>query len=179
MSAIEALPPMERRTAERLSPASSLRVTVGRGTGSVIDISRGGMRVRHTGLATRGAKLRVAFEWQNERFDATAEVLSSRVAGLGDGSSIGTMFETRLRFANLREISNALLDQVLSAIRNRELRRWVANLRGWADDVRHDEGSTDGAFIRCRIIGIRWRTTWTQDSKQPENGFVVPATIRA
>ena len=176
MSAIEQLAPAERRQSERLSPANSIRVTVGRGAGIMIDVSRTGMRARHTGAAARGTHLRVTFEWEKERFDATAEVMASRVAILGPS----TTFETRLRFTKMSDESRALLELVLAAIRSAELRRWVANLRGWSDGPQSDEDSgDDGAFIRCRLIGMRWRTTWTHDSAQPEHGFAVPASIKA
>ncbi|HJQ36004.1 MAG TPA: PilZ domain-containing protein [Thermoanaerobaculia bacterium] len=176
MSAIEALPPAaERRNAERLSPAHSIRVTVGRGTGLVVDVSRTGIRVRHSAAAMRGSHLRVTFEWEKERFDATAEVLASRVASLGKT----TLFDTRLRFTSMSESSLALLDRVLAAIRDSELRRWVSNLHGWTESAQASEETDDhGAFLRCRLIGMRWRTTWTQDPTQPDNGFAVPATIK-
>lgn len=173
MSALEALPPAERRTSERLSPTQSIRVAVGRGAGIVIDVSRTGMRVRHSAGATRGSHLRVTFEWEKERFDATAVVLASRVVSLGNT----TLFETRVRFTDVSESSVALLHRVLEAIRNLELRRWVSNLHGW-NETPPDEADDHGAFLRCRLIGIRWRTTWTQDPTQPDNGFAVPATIK-
>jgi hypothetical protein len=174
MSAIEALPPAERRTSERLSPAHNIHVTIGRGSGFVVDISSTGMRVRHSAAAMRGSQLRVTFEWEKERFDATAVVLASRVVSLG----YTTLFETRLRFTNMRESSCELLDRILTAMRSEELRRWVANLHGWTDSAPQEEETDDGAFLRCRLIGMRWRTTWTQDSTQPDNGFAVPATIK-
>ncbi len=175
MSAIEALPPAERRTSERLSPAHSIRVTVGRGTGLVVDVSRTGMRVRHSAAATRGSHLRVTFEWEKERFDATAEVLASRVASLGNT----TLFDTRLRFTGMSDSSRELLDRVLAAMRSQELRRWVSNLQGWSENAPQQEEVDDqGAFLRCRLIGMRWRTTWTRDPTQPDNGFAVPATIK-
>jgi hypothetical protein len=177
MSAIEALPVTDRRRAERLRPASSIRVMIGRGTGTILDLSRGGLRVRHTLALTRGTQVRVAFDWQNERFDAVGEVLASRVATLGDHSGAPTMFETRVRFSSLREGSQEILERVLSAITSRELRRWVENLHGWSDATRRDETAENGAFIRCRLIGRQWQKTWTHDPTQPANGFLLPATV--
>jgi len=179
MSAIEQLAPVERRTTERLRPATSIRVMFGRGSGSVIDVSRGGMRIRHTIAAMRGAQMRVAFEWEKERFDALAEVLASRVASLGDRGGAPTMFETRLRFAQMSESSRGVLERVLETTRSSELRRWISNLHGWCDDPREENGSGGGAFLRCRLIGRQWKKTWTQNHEQPPNGFAVPATLSA
>lgn len=178
MSAIEAFPDViERRSAERLRPSSAIRIHVGRGLGTLLDVSRGGMRVRHTVPATRGSQVRVAFEWQSERFDAIAEVLSSRVASLGDGETAATAFESRFRFARLSEPSQAVLDRVLAAISSRELRRWVANLHGWSEEPRDGRSRHAEAFIRFRLIGQHWQKKWTHDTVQPANGFLVPASM--
>jgi len=178
MSALEAFPEViERRSAERLRPSSAIRINVGRGMGMLLDMSRGGLRVRHTVPVTRGSQVRIAFEWQSERFDAIADVLSSRVASLGDGETAATTFESRFRFARLPESSQLVLDRVLAAISSRELRGWVANLRGWSDESRGNARSAETeAFIRCRLIGMRWQTKWTHDTTQPENGFLLPAS---
>jgi len=180
MSAIEALAPAERREAERLRPASAIRVAIGRGDGAVIDISKGGMRVRHTIAATRGSHVRVTFDWQQERFDGVAEVLASRVVSLGDSIVRQTMFESRLRFVRVTPESKDVLERVLAAITNRELRRWIANLRGWTDELHHDATrDSGGSFIRCRLVGRHWQKKWTHDPTQPASGFLLPANISA
>jgi PilZ domain len=173
MSALETT--VERRAAERVRPATPLRVTFGRGDGSVVDLSHGGMRVRHTVAAMRGVDVRVSFEWQKERFVAMAEVLASRVTSLGTP----TKFDTRLRFKRLERGSKELLARVMTTIHSRELRRWIANLQGWSDEVpvASDNSGGDGAFLRCRLIGTLWQTTWTHDSTHPMIGFTVPSTI--
>lgn len=173
MSAMETT--AERRIAERIRPATPIHVTFGRGDGSVVDLSHGGMRIRHTVAAMRGAEVRVSFEWQKERFVAMAEVLASRVMSLGRP----TLFDTRLRFKRLSDGSTELLARVMSAIHRRELRKWIANLQGWSDEVPVASGSgdSDGAFLRCRLIGTLWQTTWTHDSTHPMIGFTVPSTI--
>ena len=173
MSAMETA--VERRSAERIRPATPIHVTFGRGDGSVVDLSHGGMRVRHTVATIRGAEVRVSFEWQKERFVAMAEVLASRVTSLGTP----TMFDTRLRFKRISDGSSELLARVMSAIHSRELRKWIANLQGWSDEapVASGNGDGDGAFLRCRLKGTLWQTTWTHDPAHPMIGFTVPSTI--
>jgi hypothetical protein len=178
MSAIEAFPDViERRSAERLRPASAIRVMIGRGCGILLDLSRGGMRVRHTFAATRGSQVRVTLNWQSERFFADAEVLSSRVAALGGAESGATVFESRFRFVRLSDHSESVLERVLSAISSRELRAWVANLHGWSDEARAGTSPEKAAFIRYRLIGQQWQTKWTHDTVQPANGFLLPASM--
>jgi len=172
MSAMETT--VERRVSDRVRPATPIHVTFGRGGGSVVDLSPGGMRVRHTVAAMRGAEVRVSFEWEKERFVAAAVVLASRVTALGTP----TMFDTRLRFARLTPRMSELLQRVMTAIHSSELRRWIANMRGWSDESVVANNERDGAFLRCRLVGRTWKTTWTHDpSHPPANGFTVPATI--
>jgi len=179
MSAIEQSP-VERRRFERIRPTSGIRVMLGRGNGTIIDLSSGGMRIRHSFAAMRGTQIRVAFEWQRERFDANAEVLASRVAMLGNGGGTPTMFETRLRFAQMSDDSRELLERVLAAIRSQELRRWIANMQGWSDEAHGEKNSHgDGAFLRCLLLGRQWKKIWTHDPTQPPNGFLLPATVSA
>jgi len=178
MSAIEAISPIERRSAERLRPVPPIRVTVGRGDGSMLDLSRGGMRVRHSVPATRGTEMRVSFEWQKERFVAIAEVLASRVVSIGNSQGSPTMFDTRLRFGQLTPHSRSILERLMTAIHSRELRRWTANMQGWSDETIDAHRENDGSFLRCRLIGQQWKRTWTHDPlEQPSNGFVLPGTI--
>jgi hypothetical protein len=172
MSAMETA--VDRRTAERIRPATPIHVTFGRGGGSIVDLSHGGMRIRHTVAAMRGAEVRVSFEWQRERFIAAAVVLASHVAALGTP----TMFDTRLRFAPLNRNASELLERVMTAIHSSELRRWIANMQGWSDESVITNSENDGSFLRCRLVGRQWKTTWTHDpSHPPSNGFTVPATI--
>lgn len=194
MSALEidALPenPADRRREPRLRLTSAVPARIGRGEGSLVDLSLHGMRVRHSTPAGRGTRVRVSFEWRGERFAATAEVLASRVAALtADG---GTLFESRLRFVDLAADGREMLDRVLGTIRNRDLRRWVANLRGWTDEETTPHANVvprDGrvaapsatpslnAFLRCRFRDGRWEKQWTRDATQPLNGFVLPASV--
>lgn len=178
MSAIEVMAAPERRTAERLRPAGAIPVMFGRGSGTIVDLSSGGMRLRHSGAVTRGSQLRVAFEWQKKRFAAMAEVLASRVASLGDAAGAPTMFESRIRFTFVSELSREVLQRVLAAISSNELRRWIANLQGWNENETHGGNSAAvGSYLRCRLVGSQWKKTWTQNPAQPQHGFVVPATV--
>ncbi|HKR62962.1 MAG TPA: PilZ domain-containing protein [Thermoanaerobaculia bacterium] len=183
MSALEqtpypiSTPVAERRTAPRLRVTESLPVFVGRGVGTLVDLSATGARVRHAVQAQRGSNVRLTFEWHGERFGATAEVLSSRVVSLGNGES-PTIYESRLRFRLLTDAARDLLDRVLVAIENEDVRRWVANLRGWnaGESASPARIPIKGSYLRCRLLGRRWERKWTQDASQPNDGFVLPET---
>lgn len=185
MSALEQTPlPLvaviasERRGAPRTRIASSVPVFVGRGQGVLVDLSPEGARMRHFVQAQRGSNVRISFEWQGERFASTAEVLASRVVALSDGSR-PTQYESRLRFRLVTEPAAQLLRRVLASLENEDVRRWVANLRGWHDDSQRvgQPETTKNSYLRCRWVHNRWETKWTQDATQPVDGFVLPETV--
>ena len=130
MSAIQQLSddPRERRGAERLPVAGTVTVIFGRGEGVLIDLSQRGARIRHASPVRRGATARISFEWERQRFSATAEVLAARVISLGAGPS----YESRVRFIAVDPQSENVLAAALEDIAGRNVRRWVANLRGWS-----------------------------------------------
>ncbi|HEX8172478.1 MAG TPA: PilZ domain-containing protein [Thermoanaerobaculia bacterium] len=176
MSALEQYTPApaERRIEPRIRVAFRIAAHIGRGDGTLVDLSLHGARVRHTCVAVRGSRLRLAFEWEADRFAATAEVLASRVVSIGGGA---TTFESRLRFLAFEGRSSELLSRVLDAIENYDLRRWVDNLHGWRNDARGDEQTRSSELVRYRLIGARWEKRVTHDAQQPPTGFVLPASV--
>lgn len=186
---IEVLPPplplpgRDRRRFPRLRLAEPLRTVIGRGAGTLVDLSANGARIRHDTPVALGARVRVTFEWKGERFEATAEVLASRVAALRDA----TRFESRLRFLSVPERSQEILARTMTDVLDEDLRKWVANLHGWHDvedrqsclsageEDRQDGLSSTATYIRCRYVGGRWQQTHTRDPLPPHDGFTVPA----
>jgi hypothetical protein len=137
----------------------------------LVDLSERGARIRHAGAVRRGSSVRLSFGWERDRFSAAAEVLASRVISLGAGPS----FETRVRFTSFDDASENVLARAMEGIAGRDVRRWVANLRGWGPE----EASFAhplvqlGSFIRCRLRGTWWERKVTNDSTQPDDGFVL------
>ena len=187
---IEVLPPplpqagRDRRRFPRLRLADPIRTVIGRGTGTLVDLSANGARIRHDSPVALGARVRVTFDWKGERFEATAEVLASRVAALG-GS---TRFESRLRFLDVPERSQEILARTMTDVLDDDLRKWVANLHGWHEvedrqscvspgetDRQDRQDCLSSTYIRCRYVNGRWQQTHTRDPLPPFDGFTVPA----
>lgn len=168
----------DRRGALRYRIAEPLAILVGRGDGLLVDLSEHGARVRHSVQARRASKVRVSFEWQRERFAATAEVLSSRVVALGSGD-VPTVYESRLRFDAITGAAGELLARVIASVDDIDVRKWVANLRGWNEQVEAVAPPTavTGSYLRCRLIGNRWERKWTHDRSQPKDGFALPESV--
>lgn len=173
MSALEqlSLESHNRRAHERLRVSDHVSVVFGRGDGLLVDLSLRGARIRHYAPVRRGASVRVSFEWERCRFSAAAEVLASRMISLG----VGPSYESRVRFTSVDAESETVLAAALEGIHGRDVRRWVANLRGWSDESPVAKPQVTGAFIRCRLHGIWWERKCTKETTQPENGFLLPA----
>lgn len=182
MSALEQAPfaVTDRRTAPRIRINGNVAAHLGRRDAALVDISASGARVRHSFSVSRGAVMRLAFNWHSERFAANAEVLAVRVFALGDGKGGATIFESRLRFAYVAPEAASALERILADITGRDLRNWVANLQGWRDE--HAAVATPRlrmSYVRCRLVRERWSKKWTHDAVQPDDGFTVPATFDA
>jgi hypothetical protein len=177
MSALELTPLpslQDRRQSPRLRP-DNVPVLLGRGKGVLVDLSEHGARVRHDVQAPRGSNVRLTFAWHKERFAASAEVLSSRVVALGM-ADVPTVYESRLRFRPLTDAAADLLSRVLGSVEDADIRKRVANLRGWEDDSTPATRSpaATGSYLRCRLIGNRWERKLTHDSAAPADGFLLP-----
>lgn len=173
MSAIQQLPDdsRDRRRSTRLRVSATVPVVFGRGEGILVDLSHTGARVRHSVAARRGTSVRLSFEWEKQRFSATAEVLAARVISLGNGPS----YETRVRFTAFDPGAAVVLAKAMHDLCGRDVRRWVANLHGWNDEPQAQDAPSNGSFIRCKLRGTWWERKCTSDPTQPEEGFVVPA----
>lgn len=166
------MPGSDRRRFPRVRLAEPIRTVIGRGVGTLVDLSANGARIRHDAPVALGARVRVTFDWKGDRFEATGEVLASRVSSLNNA----TRFESRLRFLSVPERSQEILARTMTDSLDEDLRRWVANLHGW-NEYGPDENDSrrDGTFIRCRYVNGRWQQTHTRDLLPPPDGFTVPA----
>jgi hypothetical protein len=174
MSAIEQFPidNQDRRRAERLRISGAVTVVFGRGEGVLVDLSETGARIRHHAPVRRGATVRISFEWEHARFSATANVLASRVVSLGNGPS----YESRVCFTAFDRGAEVLLARAIEDISGQNVRRLVANLRGWNDEPESELAPVaTGSFLRCRLRGSWWERKYTNDATQPADGFVLPA----
>ena len=104
---------IERRQSRRMRLIVGLPVRLGRKDATLVEISRGGARVRHVGIMKTDTDVMISFVSGTDRFTANAHVLSSRVVGLGTGEGGATLFETVIRFTHLAAESLATIELML------------------------------------------------------------------
>jgi hypothetical protein len=168
----------ERRSTPRLRVAGTIPAMIGRGEGCLVDLSERGMKIRHSAIVRRGGTVRVAFDWERARFSASAEVVGSRVVSIGSAEQ-PTMYESRLRFLAVTPEAERVLSRTLDALAGRDMRRWVANLRGWEDEIDRTPAPApvSNTYLRCRLLGMRWEVKAANEAAQPADGFLLPAGI--
>ncbi len=169
------VPPIERRTAPRIRFGVLMPTLLGRGDALVLDISSGGARVMHFAGLPIDSQVRLVFAYGGRRFSTTAQVLASRVVGLGNGPGGTTSYESRLRFTACAEGMVETLDAIVEQIERERLRTWVSNAAG--DETPPDHDPKSHYFLRCRLRGSRWTRCWTRDPAQPGDGFTIPARL--
>lgn len=107
--------PSRPQRSQKMRLIVGLPVRLDRRDGNLVEISRGGARVRHTGILKTHSDVMLSFESGTDRFHAEAHVLSSNVIGLGTGPGGATLFETVLRFTNLPAESLATIELMLGS----------------------------------------------------------------
>jgi hypothetical protein len=104
-----------KQQSQRLRLVAGLPVRLNRVDGTLIDIGRGGARVRHSGALKVGTEMTFTFTSGTEKFTATARVISCRVVGLGQGERGQTLFETSLRYAQVPPESMMIIEQMMTS----------------------------------------------------------------
>ena len=167
--------PADRRAAPRFRFDILMPALLAHRNALVLDVSATGARVMHYSAQASGSRVRLVFSYGGRRFSATAEVLASRVTGLGNGPDGATSYESRLRFL---DATAGELEAITEQIECERLRTWVSNIAG---DERPPQADAEGSgyYLRCRWIYRGWVKRWTHDSSQPETGFTVPAKLGA
>lgn len=97
----------ERRNAERVRLLVSLPIRIARRDGHLVDLGRGGARVRHPGPLKLGSSVDMSFAFGTLRFACAARVVACRVAHVtSDGSP--PVYETSVTFAGNADTERAI-----------------------------------------------------------------------
>ncbi|HUR80147.1 MAG TPA: hypothetical protein VM733_05245 [Thermoanaerobaculia bacterium] len=168
----------------------------------IVDLNEGGARIEHFAPLHPGRTSTLTFDWNSERINVEAQVVTSRVHRFSDGQHGGTVYQSGLAFGALDEKVLTGLHELMTTMISRSVAEQVANLRGLGPVVEREmpvfqEGvvATDAVersetkripikrahqgYTRCTLVpaGRRWQRRWTTNPQQPEgDGFTVLAT---
>ena len=159
----------ERRTLHRYALSTPLVSTLNGHGVMLVDLSLRGTRIRHTrGFALGACRLR--FRWDDQQFDDVIQIVASTAV---PGETI--MFESRVRFGILSRESSDVIKHAITALDERKVADWLANLRGDYAGTQSSDRASAG-FIGYVLNGSRWRRLRVDRDDELLNGFVVVAT---
>ncbi|HET8796498.1 MAG TPA: hypothetical protein VFO89_02350 [Thermoanaerobaculia bacterium] len=97
------------RRSNRFRVLLNVPLRLGLRSGTLVDISNAGILATHTGMLKTGSSVEIGFVYEEERFQAIAEVASCTVVGLGAGEAGATLYASRLYFTHMTEASRKIL----------------------------------------------------------------------
>ncbi|HEX2836110.1 MAG TPA: PilZ domain-containing protein [Thermoanaerobaculia bacterium] len=101
------------RRSNRFRVVLNLPLRIGLKTATLVDISNAGVLATHAGHLKTGANVEISFVHTEQKFQATAQVASCTVVGLGAGEGGATLYASRLYFTKMSEDSRKLLESVV------------------------------------------------------------------
>lgn len=164
----------ERRRAVRVKPPVSVTAILGRVTGTLVDISPAGARVRHVGSLKTGGDVRLQFRYRTISVAVDARVLASTLVALGGGAR----YETRLQFREVSEDARDCIAAFLAEVEELQQRVWIRNVQGYEPGPRTPTGPVD-SFLRITKVKGEWSEVVTTSREQPHEGFTVPIATTA
>jgi hypothetical protein len=101
------------RRSNRFRVVLNLPLRIGLKTATLVDISVAGILATHAGMLQTGANVEISFVSHDEKFQATAQVASCTVVGLGAGEGGATLYASRLYFTKMSDASRKLLESMV------------------------------------------------------------------
>lgn len=165
--------PEERRQESRWRLTFPLQAKLGRCTGQLINLSMKGARLRHAHAVCPCSDAVLSFHWGDETFKTSVRVLATGLRP-ADGQAL---FESRMRFYDVPQASQELLERVIATLTDQQLRKWVDNLMGEPNKGWPATSAASG-LLRYRFLDGQWVTRPAKvDEPPPRDGFVVPASM--
>lgn len=175
--ALEA-PTADRREAVRATAPWRMPIRVGRFVGTLMDLSRTGMRIRHTVPAANRERVVIRIQWGANPIVLTAFVVSSTVISLGRDNT-GTIYETRLQLQDVDDETALLLDRIVNVLPHPEPKETIMRILTLIAEATESPFTlaARSEFIRCRLVGATWQKERVVDPNPPTDGFLLPASL--
>lgn len=177
------MPPDDRREFQRLKLTKPILGIMDGENTLILDIGMSGAFLEHYGAAEPGKRFRLSFRWQAADVVFVCEVVRTAVVRqpAGDGKSV--VSHTGVHFVEAIGDSAALLHDLMSDFVGRIVAAQRSNAAGNPDTAGATVLSTLGAarrkrtkgYVSYRLKGANWWRVPTESTRQPEDGFTVPA----
>ncbi|SRR6266498_1179287 len=177
----------ERRKKNRIQLTRALIARFGTMGVVVLDLTDCGARIEHFHRLDVAKTATFHLEWQGNRVETTARVVSCRVHRFAAGDSGTTVYQSGLFFADHAGDSAAALREIVSTVVARSLAEQVANARGLGPVIERDmpvfrdgvvaANGLDRGYLHCTVVGgVRFEKKWSRTSEAPAEGFTVSAS---
>ncbi|MEO8379255.1 MAG: hypothetical protein ABI779_06290, partial [Acidobacteriota bacterium] len=149
----------------------------------ILDVGMAGAFLEHYGAVEPGKRFQLSFRWQSADVAFLCEVVRTTVVRQPGGDGKSAVSHTGVQFVEAIGDSATLLHSLMADFVGRIVAAQRANAAGEPGAVGETVLSTIGAARRKRTKGyISYRLkegTWwrvpTESTRQPEDGFTVPA----
>jgi hypothetical protein len=163
---------LERREVPRITPLDPVFGTVGAQRIRVLDVSIRSARIAHR-FSLGNPPFNLLFVWDGEEVTADCSVV--RTSGSERGPK--DVFETVLSFQSMDPASKRTLQSMLERHIERAMDEQKANAYGIPprSTIFRQTAPRHLGYLRCELLGGRWRQNLTMDPRQPDNGFTISA----
>lgn len=174
--------PNDRREFQRLKLSKPILGTMDGVNTLILDIGMAGAFLEHYGTVQSGQKITLTFRWQAEDITFQCEVVRTIVVREPGGDGKSTLSHTGVQFLEPAGASTARLYDLMSTFVGKIVDAQRANAAG-VTAVGQTILATLGAARRKRTRGLisyrlkagQWWRVPTDEKRQPEDGFTVPA----
>jgi hypothetical protein len=167
----------ERRRLQRVWLIKPLRGAVGETRIFIVDLSLRGLRIAHQGsIGKVGESIMVKFEHEGRPVTVRGDIRHTSLFRAAEGASGRATYHSGLLITSANETAVHSLREIVAAHVLRALDEQKANARGLpAVSPQSFQTGKTSIYVRHEFILASWRTTTTDDPRQPERGFTVSA----
>lgn len=157
----------ERRIARVSLPKPIAATACGKSV-QIVDASVRGVRLWHSTLFSEEKGCPVAFDWEGRQIEFTALL---RWTKLQRGKNL---YQSGFEIEQIDPLSTRVLRTLIESCVRRALDEQKANARGIPPPARFPAHRTS-LYARHELMHGVWRKSTTDDPRQPDSGFTVPA----
>jgi len=166
---------VERRRMQRVRLIKPLRGVLGEIRIFVVDLSLQGLRIAHQDhIGKVGQNVLVKFEHDGRTVSVRCEIRHTSLFRPAEGATGRATYHSGLSVTSANETAAETMREIVATHVLRALDEQKANARGLpAVSPQSFQTGKTTKYVRHEFILATWRTTTTEDPKQPERGFTV------